>query len=256
ALLGIGGFLVIVGELFLGQLVAAELILGAIFAGLAGFHYYLELYYDLCSGLHKLSYFYALPLERANQPRVADIEATIDLVDVHHSYRGHTYHLKAQFASGSCTLVAARSGGTVNVLRNLLCRFQEPDKGRIDFGGNDIRDVNLHDLRDQVQFLHDATLIEGTIADNLGIGGEAITRVAMRDELEAVGLEDALDELNKGLGQRVAATGYPLVPTEAMRVKVAQALLMRPKVLLISPLFDALQCVHRRAIVSRARELN
>ncbi|MEM9384370.1 MAG: ABC transporter ATP-binding protein [Pseudomonadota bacterium] len=256
ALLGIGGFLVIAGELSLGQLVAAELILGAIFAGLAGFHYYLELYYDLCAGLHKLSQFYSLPLEEADQPRIDTLGSSIRLVDVSHSYRGVMYFLDGEFRAGSCTLVASRSGGAVHVMRNLLQRFQEPEKGRIEVGGHDIRDINVHDLRDQVHFLNEDTLIEGSIADNLAIAGEHVTRVAMHAELELLGLSDALDELVEGLELRVAADGYPLVSTEAMRVKVVQALLMRPRVLVIAPHFDALQCAHRRAIVARARELS
>lgn len=254
-LLGIGGWLVIIGELSLGQLVAAELILGAIFAGLAGFHYYLELYYDLCAGLQKLSHFYSLPLEPVDQPRVEVREGTVRLLDVSYRYRERVYRMNAQFPARSCTLVAARSGGTVAVLRDLLSRFCEPDAGRIEIDDHDIRDIHVHDLRDRVHFLGDAMMIEGTIADNLGIADPQASRVAMRKALESVGLSDVLDELGDELDERIAANGYPLVPTEAMRLKLAQALLLRPKVLVLAPLFDALQCEDRRCFLQAARAL-
>lgn len=54
SLLGLGGLLVIQGQLSLGQLVAAELILSAILAGLSKCGYYLTLYYELCAAASKL----------------------------------------------------------------------------------------------------------------------------------------------------------------------------------------------------------
>lgn len=54
SLLGLGGMLVIKGQLTLGQLVAAELILSAILLGLSKLGYYLTLYYELCAAALKL----------------------------------------------------------------------------------------------------------------------------------------------------------------------------------------------------------
>lgn len=53
-LLSLGGMLVIHGQLTLGQLVAAELILSTILLGLSKSGYYLTLFYELCSGARKL----------------------------------------------------------------------------------------------------------------------------------------------------------------------------------------------------------
>lgn len=256
ALLGIGGWLVIIGELSLGQLVAAELILGAIFAGLAQFYYYLENYYDLCAGLHKLSHFYALPLEQVSQSRVEDdVAASVNLVHVRYRYRERTYSLHAEFPADTRTLVATPNNGTVAVLRDLLVRFRDPRQGRIEIGPQDIRDIHVHDVRDKIYFLGDASFIEGTIADNMAAVDPDVNRVDMRKALEALGLEQMLDELGDGgLDERIAANGYPLLPTEAMRVKLAQVLLMRPRVLVLTPLFDALQCEDRRRFVDCVRD--
>lgn len=53
-LLGLGGLLVIKGQLSIGQLVAAELILSGILYGLSKFGYYLTLYYELSAAALKL----------------------------------------------------------------------------------------------------------------------------------------------------------------------------------------------------------
>ncbi|MBY0408206.1 MAG: HlyD family efflux transporter periplasmic adaptor subunit, partial [Rickettsiales bacterium] len=55
SLLGLGGMLVIRGQLTLGQLVAAELILSVILYGLSKLGYFLVLYYELCAAALKLN---------------------------------------------------------------------------------------------------------------------------------------------------------------------------------------------------------
>ncbi|WP_394654165.1 ABC transporter transmembrane domain-containing protein, partial [uncultured Sphingomonas sp.] len=54
ALLALGGWLIIQGQLSIGQLVAAELILSGVFYGIAQFGPYLESLYDLAAGLEEL----------------------------------------------------------------------------------------------------------------------------------------------------------------------------------------------------------
>ncbi|MEZ5921942.1 MAG: ABC transporter transmembrane domain-containing protein, partial [Parvularculaceae bacterium] len=62
-LLGLGGWLVIDGQLTLGQLVAAELILSAVFAGVAQLSAYLGSFYDLSAAIDELSLFFEVPQE-------------------------------------------------------------------------------------------------------------------------------------------------------------------------------------------------
>ncbi len=256
-LLGVGGWLVILGELSLGQLVAAELIFGAIFAGLAGFHYYLELYYDLCAGLSKLAHFFEVPLEEVVAGRrVTQGSPSVELAGVRLSYRGRVFHLDARFPAHSATLVAARSGGTVKLFRDLVQRFRDPDKGHILIGGQDIKDFNVHDLRDEVVVLGDGMVFEGTIADFLRLADPELTRASMREAVDALGLAEAIDNLPDGLDEHLSPYGYPLAPTETMRLKAALALLMRPRVLVVTPIFDALQAHYRRALVERAKAAN
>ncbi len=74
ALLALGGWLVLQGQLTLGQLVAAELILSAIFYGIARMGYYLTLYYELCAGAVKLDELLSLP-QVENAPPVEPLSA-------------------------------------------------------------------------------------------------------------------------------------------------------------------------------------
>ena len=63
ALLGLGGWLVIQGELTLGQLVAAELIVMVIVGSFAKIGKHLESFYDLLASVNKLGHLFDLPTE-------------------------------------------------------------------------------------------------------------------------------------------------------------------------------------------------
>jgi putative ABC transport system ATP-binding protein len=65
-LLMLGGRLIIAGELSIGQLVAAELILSGVFYGIAQLGNYLEIFYDLVGGLEELCW--DVPQEAAPAP--------------------------------------------------------------------------------------------------------------------------------------------------------------------------------------------
>jgi hypothetical protein len=64
ALLGLGGWLVIGGELSLGQLVAAELVLSVVFLGVSQMGIYLSYFYDVCGAVDELSLFFKVEQDR------------------------------------------------------------------------------------------------------------------------------------------------------------------------------------------------
>lgn len=62
-LLGLGGWLVIEGQLTLGQLAAAELVLSAIFIGVTRVGHFLKSYYELCIAAEKIDALHSNPLQ-------------------------------------------------------------------------------------------------------------------------------------------------------------------------------------------------
>jgi putative ABC transport system ATP-binding protein len=63
----------------------------------------------------------------------------------------------------------------------------------------------------------------------------------MLDVLEQVDLADRIAQLPEGLDTVLASSGWPLSIGEVMELKLANALLSRPRVLVLSSLFDLMQ---------------
>jgi putative ABC transport system ATP-binding protein len=75
----------------------------------------------------------------------------------------------------------------------------------------------------------------------------------MVDALETVGLAERLGGLAEGLDTVISTSGWPLSVGELMALKLAAALLARPRLLVLSPLYDLLPPERVDAVLARLR---
>jgi len=240
-LLGLGGWLVIQGQLSLGQLVAAELVLTGVFYGLSQFGTYLGHFYELCGALDELSLFYGIEQEEADdRAEPFEGDASIEFVGARGDARGHQCTLNFTIRSGARVLGAAETHGQQRELTSFLKRHSRPSNGYIALGGNDINGVQAHALRQQIIVLDRPNAIEMTIREYLRLSGEGASSHRILEALRTVGLEVAIAQLEDGLDTRVAPTGWPLTITETMQLKLAAAIIANPRVLVLGQLFDTM----------------
>ena len=234
ALLALGGTLILSGELSIGQLVAAELILGGVFYGVSQLGWYLDTLYDLVASAEELSLLYAIPQESAvvavgQSP--GDGAVRLDRVVI----EGARFDF--ELAAGE-QLVTRADGGAERLLAMVLKRHVIPERGLVTVGGADMATFDMYRLRSEVMVLDRPSIVEVTIREYLTLAAAASTSTVMLDALETVGLRDRIAGLPHGLDTPLAASGYPLSIGEVMALKLANALLVRPHVLMLVQLYD------------------
>ncbi len=256
ALLGLGGWLVISGELSLGQLVAAELILSAIFVGLTRLGYYLRSYYETRAAVKKIAVFFDISLETARGDEdLACASSELVVQDVRSTYRGEDVTLNLTVPSGSQVLVAATSASLAKHFADLLQRFREPEAGSISIGGVHLTDVDAQHLRDEIAVVDSPVVLERSIAEYLALADPDASRARIREVVAQVGLAGGVQKIEGGLDRRLTPNGYPLSVSETMRLKIAYALLSRPRVLVLSPLFDVVGHQNRLQVLEAIRSI-
>ena len=236
ALLALGGNLILAGELSIGQLVAAELILSGVFYGISQLGWYLDTFYDLVASSEELSLLFAIPQERPASARAeGPQDGGIALRDVR---LGDT---RFDFAVRSGErLVTVPEPGVDRLLSMVLKRHVTPEHGLVTVGGSDLGALDMYLLRSEVVVLDRPTIVEVTIREYLSLAAPGATAAAMLQALDAVGLGVRITALAEGLDTPLASSGWPLTVGEVMELKLANALLARPKVLVLSPLFDVM----------------
>ena len=236
ALLALGGWLIIQNQLSIGQLVAAELILSGVFYGISQLGIYVESFYDLAGSLEELSLLYAIPQERSaghegRRPR----DGSVRLRNVAFGEDRFDFELD----SGE-RLVAVADPGADHAVALLLKRHVHPDRGMVIVGGADLEALDMYLLRSDVTVLDRPSIVEVTIREYLRLAQPDAPPAAVMDVIALVGLETRIAQLPEGLDTMLSASGSPLLIDEVMALKLAAALLRRPRVLMLSPLYDML----------------
>lgn len=244
ALLGLGGWLVIAGQLTLGQLVAAELIVTVIVGSFAKMGKHLQSYYDLLASVDKLGILFDLPMERQDgllqlsQKQPAEVHVN----DVKFStLSGKPAHSKInlQVESGERVMLMGPSGSGKSRLLGLLFGLDQPAAGHISINGIDPRDMRPDALRKHVALVRDIEIFTGTLEENVHLERPYVSTSDVREALEWVGLHDEILKFPEGLKTRLVNNGYPLTDKQARKLMLARAIVGRPRLLLIDGFMDS-----------------
>jgi putative ABC transport system ATP-binding protein len=255
ALLGVGGALVVLGELSLGQLIAAELIMSAVFAGVMRVGYIMRLYYELMAALQKLGYLYRIPVEDDHRsPPPEELAGSVCFREARVLEYGQEYSIDFSVAAGAAALIAASSGALVKACIDQLLDMREAKGGRVLLGGVPVTDLPRDYLRDRVHLIDSVTVPNTSIAEYLSLARPGVTRSQMRDYLDLAGLTRVVEGLEHELDEPLLGDGFPLSVSETLRLCLVYALLAQPKVLVITPLMDVVHVVYRERLLARLRQ--
>ncbi len=246
--LALGGWLVIQQQLSIGQLVAAELILSGVFLGIATLSTYIDDFYKLVASVEELALLYSVPQETRTGRGAFDGKPSRRLATPVRAGDLVFSNVSTDLPVGPCLLdfrvpcgtrlVAQGVPGMERRVANLLKRQVKPGTGIITIGDVDIGGLDVMLLRSDITVLDRPNIVEATIEDYLQLADPQADPAEMLAALRLVGLEDRIAMLEDGLQTQMSFTGYPLSVAKTMQVKLAAAILGRPRVLVLSPLYD------------------
>lgn len=244
-LLGLGGWLVISGQLTLGQLVASELIVAVIVGSFAKLGKHLESFYDVLASIDKLGVLFDLPLER--QDGLISLPATgneklelrgVSCLDA----RGHKAlnNVSMTIHPGERIVLDSDNENENVALLDLLFGLRTPTNGEVTLMGAELRELRPESLRRNVALVRDVEVFEGTIADNVGVGHPMVSSNDVRKSLSDVGLLDGVLKLPTQLETQLTSTGYPLSGSQLRKLMLARACVGAPRYLLLDRALDLL----------------
>jgi putative ABC transport system ATP-binding protein len=259
ALLGVGGALVLRGELTLGQLVAAELIVGSVVTALSKLGKQLESAYDLLAAVDKIGHLVDLAVERDDGAPVKEGGAlgfaTFDLaVDVGLDQPRTLHFGSFDVARGSQVAILADSGSGKSTLVDTLLGLRSPSSGRISIDGDDVRTLSLQHLRARVVVAREDEIFEGTVAENLRLGRTKIPTRLLVEALRIVELDEMILGHPAGLGRELIPRAGALSSGQARLLMLARVIVDEPGVLLVDGIFDVLGLEQAGRILRRLQK--
>ncbi len=135
---------------------------------------------------------------------------------------------------GETIALVGPTGGGKSTIVNLLCRFYEPDQGRIYIAGQDYTELSLHAIHSRLGVvLQTPHLFSGSIRENIRYG-----RLEAKDEeVEAAavvaGAHDFIATLEAGYDSEVGEGGQLLSVGQKQLISLARAVLAEPEILVM-----------------------
>jgi ATP-binding cassette subfamily B multidrug efflux pump len=135
---------------------------------------------------------------------------------------------------GQTFAIVGHTGAGKTTLISLLLRFYDVQRGQILLDGQDIRLIELQDLRRQFGIvLQDPFLFTGTIETNIRLGTPGIDRATVEHAVEEIGLGEFIRSLPEGVASNVNERGSTLSVGQRQLINFARALAHNPRFLIL-----------------------
>lgn len=142
---------------------------------------------------------------------------------------------------GQITAIIGGTGAGKSTLVKLISRFYDVTEGRILINGVDVRDYPQADLRKKIGYVpQKASLVSGSVADNLRFGRADATESELENALETAQASDFVSALQGGVYANVSQDGSNFSGGQKQRLSIARALVRRPQIYIFDDSFSAL----------------
>jgi ATP-binding cassette subfamily B protein len=250
------------GEISIGTITAFVLYLIQLFDPIGRFTEWLGEFRQGLAALAKIVGLLEVPTPIEERPDAVELprEGVLALRHVTFGYveeRPVVRELTLELHPGEHVALVGATGAGKSTVAKLLTRQYDPQEGRIELGGVDLRDATLESLHRRIVLLpQEGHLFSGTIADNVRLAHPDATDEEVRSALRRIGELDRFESLPDGLETDVQTRGVRLSAGERQLVGIARVALADPAVIVLdeatSSLDPATEAAVERALAAVA----
>ncbi|MFN8443374.1 MAG: ABC transporter ATP-binding protein [Caldilineaceae bacterium] len=158
--------------------------------------------------------------------------------------------------AGSSLAVVGATGSGKSTLIHLIGRFYDPSSGRVLIDGQDVRTLNLIELRSQIGMVaQDTLLFSATIAENIAFGRPQATQEQIERAARLAQAHDFIVAMPDGYQTKVGERGTGLSGGQRQRVAIARAILLDPKILILDDSMSAVDAETEKLLQAAIRSV-
>ena len=171
--------------------------------------------------------------EPSGSYRPEKVEGRFEISGVDFTYPNGTkalHDINMDISSGRITAFVGLSGAGKSTILNLLVRFYDPDCGSIKLDGVDIRDYDIHFLRENIgMVLQKNHIFDGTIEENIRYGRPDATLEEVHEAARKAYIYDQVMKLPQGFQSKAQL----LSGGQQQRIAIARLFLKNPPIIFL-----------------------
>lgn len=217
------------------------------------------------AGLDRILDLLEEPQDLPDNPRATVVDKAttpgrVTLRDVWFTYPGGRHPvirgINLDVLPGQTIALVGRSGSGKTTLCNLVARFFDPTRGRIELDGHDLRDVQIDSYRRLLGIVEqDVFLFDGTVRDNIAYANRDAGDDQILHAAEMASAHDFITQLDAGYDTLIGERGVKLSGGQRQRLAIARAILASPRILILDEATSNLDTQSERLIQASMRAL-
>jgi len=146
-------------------------------------------------------------------------------------------------------------GSGKSTIAELLCRVSDVDSGKISIGGENIKNVNLHDLRSAIGYVpQESFLFSDSIYNNIAFGKKECSSDEVIHAAKKAGIYNNIKQFKNEFKTLIGERGVTLSGGQKQRLSIARALISKPKFMLLDDCLSAVDTETEELILNNIKE--
>lgn len=256
-----GGYQVICGEMTLGNLVTVNGYLWMLSNPLRFAGWWVNDVQRFITSVEKIYDTYSKEPD-VKKPKEGikrkEMQGSIEFRNVSYEVEGEDiiHNISFSVEKGQTVGILGSTGAGKSTIMNLLCRFYDVTEGEVLVDGINVKNWDLHDLRDNIGMaMQDVFLFSDTIEGNIAYGKPDCT---FEEVKEAAVMSDAnlfIKAMPDGYQTIVGERGVGLSGGQKQRISLARALLKKPSILILDDTTSAVDMETESYIQEQLKKL-
>ena len=197
--------------------------------------------------------------EKADAIECGPLKGNIEFENIVFGYNKDARVLRGvsfEVAAGQMIGVVGPTGSGKSTIVSLIPRFYDPNSGRVTIDGHDLRDIKIRDLRSQIAYvLQETVLFRGSVADNIAYGKGTATRDEIVAAAKLANADGFISQMPQGYDTLVGDRGDTLSGGQRQRIGIARAIIRDNPILILDEPTAALDSESEKLVMDALTKL-
>ena len=152
-------------------------------------------------------------------------------------------------------IVGKTGAGKTTLLRQLLQQYPQA-QGEFLYGGDNIKNYRRQSMQNMIGYVpQDHILFSRSVRDNIAFGKGAATEEEIMESIRIASFEEDLQKMELGLETMIGEKGVSISGGQKQRISIARALIKNPEILILDDSLSAVDAKTEQNIISNIQKV-